>query len=100
MARLDVYRMPAGNGPGYLLDVQSDVLDHIRTRVVIPLLPAQETPKGSRHLNPVFDILDVPHTLVPQAIGSIPKRELRTCVTSLHDHHDVIAGALDRILGV
>ena len=38
MARLDVHPMP-GKGDGYLLDVQAELLAHLVTRVVVPLLP-------------------------------------------------------------
>ncbi|CAM5429606.1 hypothetical protein TMEC54S_03045 [Thauera mechernichensis] len=37
MARFDVYRNSAGEG--FLLDVQADLLSHLNTRVVVPLLP-------------------------------------------------------------
>jgi toxin CcdB len=37
MARYDVFA--SGIEGGYLLDVQSDLLDHFKTRVVVPLLP-------------------------------------------------------------
>ncbi|MDG4878834.1 CcdB family protein [Mesorhizobium sp. WSM4935] len=35
MARYDVFA--SGIEGGYLLDVQSDLLDHFKTRVVVPL---------------------------------------------------------------
>ncbi len=38
MARFDVYAMP-GQRPGYLLDVQANLLDRLDTRGVIPLFP-------------------------------------------------------------
>jgi len=37
MARYDLYPNPFGRG--YLLDVQSDLLDELATRVVIPVMP-------------------------------------------------------------
>ncbi|RWO86948.1 CcdB family protein [Mesorhizobium sp.] len=37
MARYDFYRNAAGGG--YLLDVQSDLLEGLSTRIIIPLMP-------------------------------------------------------------
>ena len=37
MAKYDVYPNP--EGAGYLLDTQTDLLDGLNTRVVVPLLP-------------------------------------------------------------
>ncbi len=54
MARFDVY--PYQGGQGLLLDVQADLLEHLNTRVVVPLLPMDLTPKPARRLNPVFEI--------------------------------------------
>lgn len=98
MARLDVYPMPGPARPGYLVDVQSNLFSHLRTRLVVPLLPAQGSASSTRDLNPVFDVRDVPHVLLPQAMASVPTRTLRDCVGSLLDQHDVVLRALDMIL--
>jgi toxin CcdB len=97
MARLDVYPMP-GEGAGYVVDVQADLLSHFSTRTVVPLLPEDAAPKPIHDLNPVFDIRGVRHVLVPQAIASIPGRELRGAISSLLEHHDRITRALDILL--
>ncbi|TIU36271.1 MAG: plasmid maintenance protein CcdB, partial [Mesorhizobium sp.] len=54
MARYDVFA--SGIEGGYLLDVQSDLLDHFKTRVVVPLLPLTSAPSPMRKLHPVFEI--------------------------------------------
>ena len=43
MAQYDVVRNPEGSG--YLLDVQSDLLDGLTTRLVVPLMPQTQAPK-------------------------------------------------------
>jgi len=96
MARFDVYKGPGGSG--FVVDVQSNVLSHIRTRVVVPLLPADGAPPPARDLNPIFDILDVPHVLLPQAMGSMPASLLRKAVSSLAMEHDRIVRAIDIVL--
>lgn len=97
MSRLDVHPMP-GKGAGYLLDVQAELLAHLTTRVVVPLLPAESAPKPISELNPVFEIKNRPHLLVTQAIASIPAHELKRAVGSLVEHHDQITRALDILL--
>ena len=54
MARHDVF---AGSVEGsYLLDVQADLFDRLKTRVVVPLLPVASTPPPIGRLNPIFEI--------------------------------------------
>ncbi len=38
MACLDVYPMPGEGRDGYVVDVQADLLSHLVTRIVVPLL--------------------------------------------------------------
>nr|WP_084591089.1 CcdB family protein [Desulfonatronovibrio magnus] len=45
MSRFDVY--PNTGGYGSLLDVQADLLSHLNTRVVVPLLPVDMGAKTS-----------------------------------------------------
>lgn len=45
MARLDVYSLPGERRAGYIVDVQADLLSHLATRVVVPLLLEKEAPK-------------------------------------------------------
>jgi toxin CcdB len=94
MPRLDVYPLPGGRG-GYVLDVQANLLNHLVTRAVVPLLPVASAPPPIRDLNPVFDIDGMPHVMLTQAIASIPARELRHPAASLDQQHDAITRALD-----
>ena len=96
MARLDVFPTP-GRGRGYVVDVQAPLLDHLATRTVIPLLPADAAPPPIRELNPVFEINGMPHVLLTQAVASIPARELRRPVASLDRQHDRITRAIDML---
>jgi toxin CcdB len=98
MPRLDVYAMPAKGGPGYVIDVQADLLSSLATRTVAPLLPVSSAPKPINELNPVFEIQGEQHVLIPQAIASIPCRELKQLITSLAAFHDIITRALDILL--
>ena len=97
MARLDVHQMP-GKADGYIVDVQADLLSHLSTRVVVPLLPEESGPRPISELNPIFEILGKRYIFVTQAIASISRRELKRAVASLTAQHDRITRALDVLL--
>lgn len=95
MARYDVY--PGSRGLGYLLDCQSDLLDDLVTRVVVPLMPAagfDPVPK----LNPLFTVDGQPFAMATQLIFAIPKERLQRPVANLESEHFTIVGALDVLL--
>jgi toxin CcdB len=94
MARFDVY--PGSPGNGYLLDCQADLLDHLETRVVVPLLPAQGLPKATQ-LNPVFEVGGEHVVMSTQLIFAIPAPHLKPRVASLEQHHPTIMNALDML---
>ena len=93
MARFDVYR----GGGTFLLDCQADVLNHLDTRFVVPLLPAGETPQAAR-LNPIFDLNGEAVVMATQLASAVPARELREQVASLVGEHDRIMNAFDMLL--
>ncbi len=99
MARFDVYPNPgrhAGTTP-YLLDVQSDLLEDLETRIVIPLRSLQRFPKValSTRLTPVFTIEGESCLLETPKMGAIAQRVLKSPVTSLARAQDQITAALD-----
>ena len=96
MPRHDVHPMP-GKGEGYVIDVQADLLFHLDTRVVVPLLPEQAAPPPISELNPVFEIKGKRHVMVTQALGAVSGRELKRAVMSLSAQHD-ITKALELLL--
>lgn len=100
MPRLDVHPMPGKDREGYVLDVQADLLSHLATRTVVPLLPEHPVPKPISGLNPVFEIEGHRCVMVTQAIATIPIRELQRPVGTMTAQHDAITPALDiRLLG-
>ena len=48
MARFDVYARAAE--PGYLVDVQADLLGELNTRIVVPLLQVELAPRRADDL--------------------------------------------------
>jgi toxin CcdB len=95
MARFDVY--PGARGMGFLLNCQADVLDHLETRVVVPLLPAAGLPAATR-LNPLFEVESIRVVMSTHLIFAIPVQHLNGRVTSLARHHLEIMNALDMLL--
>ncbi|ESY60739.1 MULTISPECIES: CcdB family protein [Mesorhizobium] len=95
MARYDFYRNADGNG--YLLDVQSDLLEGLSTRVVIPLMLPQIAPVPGRRLNPTFAIDGKDHVMVTQFMSAFTASELSDAEGSLSKHHDDIVAALDML---
>jgi toxin CcdB len=93
MSRYDVY--PNQSGPGYLLDVQADILQQMSTRAVVPLLPLSEALKPAKTLNPVFDIAGEPHVMVTQYLAAVPDKWLQSPICSLQQSHDDIVAAVD-----
>ncbi|MFT4013980.1 MAG: CcdB family protein [Paracoccus sp. (in: a-proteobacteria)] len=93
MARFQFY--PAPGSPGYLLDVQADLLDGLNTRVVVPLMPVARAPRPAAILNPVFDILQQPHVMVTQFLSAVPASLLRQPAGSLSPRSAHIIRALD-----
>jgi len=97
MARFDVYRMP-GKHTFYLVDVQADLLGHLATRAVVPLLPLDIVKSPIRDLNPIFEIDGVSHVFAPQAIATVPAKAMGSVKMSLAREHDTLTRALDILL--
>jgi toxin CcdB len=95
MARFDLYESPAG--AGYVLDVQSDLLTELNTRVVVPLLPLDQAPRPATRLNPVFEIERQPFAMVTQFLAAVPLAELRKPAGSLAAQGHQVIGALDML---
>lgn len=99
MARFEVYRnsgAQAGEVP-YLLDVQSDLLNGLETRVVVPLrrrdrFPAVQVPE---RLMPVFEVEGMACLMETPKLAAVPLRALKTPVASLAEDQAAITGALD-----
>lgn len=95
MSRFDVYRNAAG--VGYLLDVQSDLLAGLNTRVVAPLIPAASAPRPAERLNPVFQFDGDDVVMVTQFLAAVPQKELGRSLGSLESRAEEISAALDML---
>lgn len=102
MAQWDVYPNPSARSRDdipYLVDLQSNLLDALPSRLVAPLALTRLAPEGvPRALCPVFNIDGVSVVLLPHEAGPIEARLLKRRVDSLLPHaHDVVA-ALDALV--
>jgi toxin CcdB len=99
MARFDVYANPGSHSAStpYLLDVQSDLLDGLDSRMVIPLRSVKAFPnvKLSNRLTPIFTIKGEEFLLETPKMGAVPRRVLKAPVSSLADEQNQITAALD-----
>lgn len=95
MARFDIFVNEGG--AGYLLDVQSDLLSGLNTRVVVPLLPRSSAPSPAQWLNPVFSIEGQELVMATQFMAAVPEHELRSGIGTLAEQQDEISAALDML---
>jgi toxin CcdB len=99
MARLDVYKNvgPGAQDTPYLLDVQSDLLDNLGSRVVIPLRrrALYADVKLPERLTPVLQIKREKLVLETPKMAAVPVTILKTPIASLTKDHDRITAALD-----
>lgn len=93
MARFDVYRL---EGALYL-DVQTDLLHGLNTRLVVPLIPIHDGPVPAGRLNPVLDVSGEPCSMHPQLMVAVPASSLHLPVDNLKRHYDRIIAAIDMI---
>ena len=82
-----------------LLDVQSDLMADLRTRVVIPLcrLTAMNGAPVTT-LMPVCAVAGEDYVVLTPQLAAIAERELGPAVESLAVHRDAIVAALDLLL--
>jgi toxin CcdB len=102
MAQFTVYRNKNARSKGtfpLLVDVQSDLLEDLQTRVVIPLTRATAlTKKPVDRLMPILKLEDEAYVLVTPQLAGIASKELGAASGTLAEHRDVILGAMDFLL--
>lgn len=99
MARFDVFRNGGAHAATtpYLLDVQSDLLEGLDTRVVVPLRRRESLPGMTLpgNLMPLFVVEGIECVMETPKLAAIPGRLLRMPVASLSAHQLEIGSALD-----
>ena len=102
MAQFSVYRNKNARTKSdipFLLDVQSDLLDHLGTRVVVPLAKAKSFGgPPSESLKPVFEVGGEKYIMLTPLLAGISKKELGTEAHSLRHRSFEIISALDVLI--
>ena len=82
-----------------LLNVQSDLLEDLDTRVVIPMTRAATlAAQPLAHLMPSIEVERERYLLLTQQLAGIPKSALGPAVADLVPHRTTIIAALDFLL--
>ena len=98
MAQFDVYknRSPeTKKSIPYLLDVQTDLLANLTTRVVVPLITVSAMGKAAKHLNPQFKIKRASVIMSTAEVAGVNLQVLGEKVGSLKERRNEIIAALD-----
>lgn len=96
MPKYDVFPNPSGDG--FLLDVQSDLLSDLNTRIVVPLLTIASAPKPATRLNPTFDINGERVVMVTQFMAAVPMGMLAPSIANIEAEFDKITAAVDILM--
>ena len=96
MAQFDFYEYAGPNrSVAYLLDIQSDLLQELASRVVVPLVRLEKFGRPLKKLNPIFAISGEDHVMATLEMAGIPIRALGRRAGSLGSHRHEIKGAVD-----
>ena len=102
MARFDVYTNPDSAErkliPFYL-DVQSDHVKGIQTRIVVPLWKSGLLPAPVENLNPEFEVAGQRVIMDTPALGAVPAAALRQVADNLTRQRLTIQDAIDTLFG-
>ena len=100
MAQFDLYTNPSKETSGavpFLLDLQSDLLDPLATRVVAPLFWAESAGPPAKTLMPCFEIDGREVVMSTPELAGVSRGQLGSRVGSLADRRDDIIAALDML---
>ena len=98
MPRFDLYRNPVRSEAKripFLLDVQSEFLELLETRMIVPLRRADLFRNTIEHLNPVIDHDGERLVVDTASMASVPRSELRQAVGNIREVRIEIENALD-----
>jgi len=82
-----------------LLDIQSNLLDDLRTTVVIPLMPQRLAGDHTiANLNPVIRIGNESLVVMTQNLAGVDRSVLGEQMADLNEHREVFINAIDFVL--
>ncbi|MDE2597082.1 MAG: CcdB family protein [Sphingomonadales bacterium] len=95
MAQFDVYRTAHNQT---VIDCQADLLSHVQSRFVVPLIEPESGLQIVHRLNPAFEIDGQQLIFFTQYATTMPVSELGRRICSLSDEHYRIMAALDMLI--
>ena len=95
MAQFDVFVLRSGSS--LVVDVQSDLLEPLNTRLVVPLLAMDSGLIPAKRLNPVIKIDETDLILATQLMASVRRAEFGEAVENIARERDRITAALDMV---
>lgn len=93
MTRFHVHRI--GNNGSLALDIQSNLLDALTTRVVVPLAPLSEIAALVPRLNPRVAVDGETFALLTQFMTTVPVSAVGPSIADLSNRADEITAATD-----
>ena len=83
----------------YLLDVQSDIIGELATRMVIPLFPlAAFTGRPAQRLNPVVIVEGDKYLVMTQDMAAVRQAQLGEEVSDVLESRQLVKDAIDFLL--
>lgn len=101
MAQFDVYTNPsesADKGIPYVVVMQSDLLDALATRLVVPLATMAFADKVPEKLCPLVTVNGQKLRALAQYAAPLPARSLRQVVGNLSPQSHLLIAAMDVVL--
>jgi len=95
MAQFDLFKNPRGGLYPFLLDVQTDLLGSLATRIVVPLVALKKYGKPITRLHPTATIVGVEYVLKFHDLAAVPAKVLVRPVDSLAHRRAELIAALD-----
>jgi toxin CcdB len=97
VAQFDVYKAPRGGDHSHLVDVQSDSLSQMESRVVVPMIARRKlNPKELvPRLNPTATIDGIEYVLIVQELAAVSTSLLRERVGTVLKQRDELIAAVD-----
>ncbi|MDP1829518.1 MAG: CcdB family protein [Archangium sp.] len=99
MRQFEVYRNTRDREAfPYVLVVQHELVAHLKSRVVVPLMRRKKFGTPVARLHPTFTIEGVEMVMVTHLLGAVPTGSMRIPVTDLSSRRTEIIGALDVLI--
>jgi toxin CcdB len=95
MAQFDAVMLRSGE---LVVVLQSDLVDHLPTRLVAPLVPIDSAPSIVARLNPPISVNGTDYILATHLAAAVPVGQLGRVETMLREDEYAIRAAIDMLV--